>query len=197
MLDKVQKLRNQNKGIKDLIVFIVVAAVLIVLCNTFVGRQIYVLGSSMEDTLHDNDSVIVEKLSYYTNEPERFDVIVFKPQQKDITDYYIKRIIGLPGEMVKIDGDQIYINGKVLEERFGKEPITDPGRCVEEVRLGEDEYFVLGDNRSVSKDSRFIEVGNVRRSAIVGKVWAKIWPLNEMGFFDHKKEQNEIVGEEE
>ncbi len=192
-----QKLRKQSKSIKDLIIFIVVAAVLIVICNTFIGRQIYVLGSSMEDTLHDNDSVIVEKLSYYTHEPERFDVIVFKPQQKDITDYYIKRIIGLPGETVMIENDRIYINGKVLEENFGRESMKDPGRCVEEIKLDEDEYFVLGDNRNVSKDSRFIEVGNVKRSAIVGKVWAKIWPFHEAGMFDHKKEQNKIVIEEE
>lgn len=182
---------------KDLIVFIVVAVVLIVLCNTFIGRQVYVLGSSMEEILHDNDSVIVEKLSYYMNEPARFDVIVFKPQQKDITDYYIKRIIGLPGETVRIDGEQIYINGEVLEEHFGKDPITDPGRCVEEIELGEDEYFVLGDNRSISKDSRFVEVGNVHRSAIIGKVWAKIWPLHEIGIFDHTKEQNKIAEDSE
>lgn len=191
-----QKLRNRNKGIKDLIILIIVVTVLIALCNSFVGRQIYVLGNSMDDTLHDNDSVIVEKLSYYTSEPARFDVIVFKPKQKDITDFYVKRIIGLPGEKIRIDEGCIYINGEVLEEGFGKEPITDPGRCVEEIVLGNDEYFVLGDNRNVSKDSRFVEVGNVKRSAIVGKVWAKIWPFNEIGIFEHKKQQNKITREE-
>lgn len=190
-----QKIRNKNKGIKDLLIFMAIVAVLMILCNTFIGRQIYVVGGSMEDTLHDNDSLIVEKVSYYMNAPQRFDVIVFKPQKKDVTDYYVKRIIGLPGERIKIKGADIYINGEQLKENFGKEVIQDPGRCAEEITLGEDEYFVLGDNRNSSKDSRFVEVGNVKRSAIIGKVWAKIWPLNGISIFDHKKEQSKMTGE--
>ena len=189
-----QKLRSRSKGIKDLIVFILVVVVLIILCNIFVGQQIYVLGDSMEETLYDNDSIIVEKVSYYTKEPARFDVIVFKPKTRDITDYYVKRIIGLPGETIRIEDGQIYINGKLLEEHFGKETMTDPGRCVEEILLGEDEYFVLGDNRNVSKDSRFVEIGNVKRSAMIGKVWARIWPFHRAGIFEHEKE-NKKTGE--
>ena len=141
----------------------------------------------MNDTLQDGDNLILEKISYRFHDPERFDIIVFRFAHSKNT-YYIKRIIGLPGETVQIVGDDIYINGELLEEDYGKEPMQDAGRAAQPITLGEDEYFVLGDNRNNSSDSRSASVGNVERSQIVGRAWLRIWPLNKIGFINHRQE---------
>ena len=152
---------------------------------TFVGQRTRVDGRSMENTLHNGDNLIVEKLSYRFSDPKRFDIIVFPPTGKK--EYYIKRIIGLPGETVQIDEDgNIYINGELLEENYGKETIQNPGRAAQPITLGDDEYFVMGDNRNNSKDSRSEEVGNVKRSQIIGRAWLRIWPLNQFGLLKHQ-----------
>lgn len=164
------------------IAFVVVASWLII---TFVGQRTRVDGRSMMNTLSDGDNLIVDKLSYRFGDPKRFDVIVFSPY--GTKEYYIKRIIGLPGETVQIDADgNIYINGELLEEDYGAETIRSAGRAAEPVTLGEDEYFVMGDNRNNSKDSRSEEVGNVKRSQFVGRAWLRIWPLNQIGFLRHQ-----------
>ena len=100
-------------------------------------------------------------------------------------DYYVKRIIGLPGETVQIVGDTIYINQKPLKEHYGKDPISNPGIAAEPFTLDKDEYFVLGDNREVSQDSRYEEVGNISKDKIVGKAWLRIYPLNKFGILKH------------
>ena len=132
---------------------------------TFVGQRTEVEGASMENTLHNGDNLIVDKLSYRFHDPERFDIIVFPFQFQDNT-YYIKRIIGLPGETVQImDDGSIYINGEKLEENYGMEVIKPEtiGRAAEPIELGDDEYFVMGDNRNNSSDSRTDMVGNIKR----------------------------------
>lgn len=152
---------------------------------TFIGQRTVVDGRSMQNTLQDRDNLIVEKISYRFTDPSRFDVIVFPPY--DTKEYYIKRIIGLPGETIRIDEDgTIYINDEILEENFGKETIQNPGRAIEPITLGEDEYFVLGDNRNNSLDSRSQKVGNVKREQIIGRAWLRIWPLNKIGFLKHE-----------
>lgn len=164
---------------------------LIVLCLTFllihyVGQRTRVQGDSMRPTLHDGDNLIVDKLSYRFQDPQRFDIIVFPYEHKKKT-YYIKRIIGMPGERVRIDQDgSIYINGEVLEEDYGAEVMRNPGRAVTEITLGEDEYFVLGDNRNNSSDSRDPSVGNIHRDRIIGKAWIRIWPFSDIGFLRHQ-----------
>ena len=153
---------------------------------TFVGQRTQVNGSSMEPTLSDHDNLIVDKISYRFREPERFDIIVF-PFQYEEDVYYIKRIIGMPGETVFIDTDgTIYIDGEVLAEGYGKEVILSPGRAGEPVTLGEDEYFVLGDNRNNSSDSRDPSVGNIHRDQIVGKAWVRIWSFDKFGVLKHQ-----------
>lgn len=164
---------------------------LIVLCLTFllihyVGQRTRVQGDSMRPTLHNGDNLIVDKLSYRFQDPQRFDIIVFPYEHKKKT-YYIKRIIGMPGERVRIDQDGIiYINGEVLEEDYGAEVMRNPGRAGTEIILGEDEYFVLGDNRNNSSDSRDPSVGNIHRDRIIGKAWIRIWPLSDIGFLKHQ-----------
>lgn len=153
---------------------------------TFVGQRTSVSGSSMEPTLHHGDQLILDKLSYHFSEPERFDIIVFPFQYEEKT-YYVKRIIGLPGETVQIDlSGNIYINGEILEEDYGLEPINFPGLAQDPITLGEDEYFVLGDNRNNSSDSRDPSVGNIKRDDIMGKAWVRIWPLNKFGVLKHQ-----------
>ena len=150
---------------------------------TFVGQRTEVEGASMENTLHNGDNLIVDKLSYRFRDPERFDIIVF-PFQYQANTYYIKRIIGLPGETVQIMEDgSIYINGEKMEESYGREVIQPEtiGRAAEPIVLGEDEYFVMGDNRNNSSDSRTDIVGNIKREDIIGKAWLRIWPLSDFG----------------
>lgn len=169
---------------KDFLQFILYVAVVGILTYCvvhFVGQRTVVKGSSMEPTLSDKDQLIVDKVTYHFQEPERFDIIVF-PYQYEENTYYIKRVIGLPGESVRIDEKGIiYINGEELIESYGREVIKNPGLAVTEVTLGEDEYFVLGDNRNNSTDSRAEEVGLIEKSDIVGRAWVRIYPFDEMG----------------
>lgn len=155
---------------------------------TFVGQRTEVEGASMENTLHNGDNLIVDKLSYRFHDPERFDIIVFPFQFQDNT-YYIKRIIGLPGETVQImDDGSIYINGEKLEDNYGMEVIKPEtiGRAAEPIELGDDEYFVMGDNRNNSSDSRTDMVGNIKRENIIGKAWLRIWPVSDFGVLQHQ-----------
>ena len=155
---------------------------------TFVGQRTEVEGASMENTLHNGDNLIVDKLSYRFHDPERFDIIVFPFQFQDNT-YYIKRIIGLPGETVQImDDGSSYINGEKLEENYGMEVIKPEtiGRAAEPIELGDDEYFVMGDNRNNSSDSRTDMVGNITRENIIGKAWLRIWPVSDFGVLQHQ-----------
>jgi len=173
------------KEILELFIYLVVVFIVSYLIVLFVGQRTIVEGSSMNPTLVDGDNLIVDKISYRFSDPERFDVIVFPYQHAKHT-YYIKRIIGLPGETVRIDYDgNIYINGQILNESYGNEVIEKPGRASEEILLGPDEYFVMGDNRNNSSDSRDVMVGNVYRDDFIGKAWVRIYPFNKIGLVQH------------
>ncbi len=178
-----------NKKLKDVLstsLYLLVVLFVTFLVVTYVGQRTKVAGASMEPMLSDGDNLIVDKISYRFSDPERFDVIVFPFRYAEKT-YYIKRVIGLPGETVFIDEEgNIYINGELLEESYGKEVIADPGRAYEMITLGEDEYFVLGDNRNNSSDSRDPVVGNIHRDEFVGKAWMRIWPFEKMGMIKHQ-----------
>lgn len=174
------------KEIFSTILYILVVLLGTYLLITFVGQRTSVSGSSMEPTLSNNDQLILDKISYRFSEPQRFDIIVFPFQYAEKT-FYVKRIIGLPGETVQIDlQGNIYINGQILNEDYGKETINFAGLAVEPITLGDDEYFVMGDNRNNSSDSRDPSVGNIRRSNIIGKAWVRIWPLNKFGVLKHQ-----------
>ena len=180
------KKTDLKKEVLSWIFYILFVIALTYVIITFVGQRTMVDGRSMNATLNDGDNLIVEKLSYRFGDPERFDIIVFPPQESP-KEHYIKRIIGLPGETVQIDAEgKIYINGEVLEENYGLETIRNAGRAAEPITLGDDEYFVLGDNRNNSKDSRSDAVGNVKRSSITGRAWLRIWPLSDIGFLKHQ-----------
>ena len=165
------------------LLFVVVATLLII---RYVGQRTEVSGSSMEATLSDGDNLIVDKISYRFRDPKRFDIIVFPYKYKEDT-FYIKRIIGLPGETIQITSSgKILIDGEVLEESYGREVMNNPGIAAEPIALGENEYFVLGDNRNASADSRDPSVGVISGADIVGRAWLRIWPLNKIGFLPHQ-----------
>ena len=176
-----QKETSLMKEIVSTIVYLLAVVALTFLFVEFVGQRTHVNGDSMNATLEDGDNLIVDKISYRFKNPERYDIIVFPYKYQEKT-YYIKRIIGLPGETVEIEDGVIYIDGEVLEESYGKEVMRSAGIASEPIELGEDEYFVLGDNRNNSEDSRFANIGNVQKEHIIGKVWFRIVSWNEFGF---------------
>lgn len=180
-----------NKVMKELLstgfylLFVLCVTYLVI---TFVGQRTEVDGESMATTLSDGDNLIVDKISYRLHDPQRFDIIVF-PFQYEVDTYYIKRIIGLPGETVQIDEKgNIYINGEILEESYGREIIRPEniGIAAQPIVLGDDEYFVMGDNRNNSMDSRTEIVGNIHREDIIGRAWLRIWPLDRFGLLKHQ-----------
>jgi signal peptidase I len=184
---------NKKKVIREMIntlLYLLAVLCLTWLMVTFVGQRTEVVGASMETTLSDGDNLIVDKITYRFKNPERFDIIVFPFKYRENT-YYIKRIIGLPGETVQIDEQgNIYIDGEVLTESYGREVIAPEniGIAAEPITLGDDEYFVMGDNRNNSSDSRTEAVGNIRREDIIGRAWIRIWPLSEFGLLKHGEE---------
>ena len=168
--------------------YLLVVLLLTSLVIRYIGQRTMVEGISMEPTLYDGDNLILDKVTYRFSDPKRFDIVVFPFKYKEKTNY-IKRIIGLPGETVQIDEyGCIYINGEILPESYGKEIISSNriGLAYEPIVLGEDEYFVMGDNRNHSTDSRTEVVGNVKRSEIIGRAWLRIWPFSRFGFISHQ-----------
>lgn len=169
--------------VKELLMLIIYIGIVILICFciiTFVGQRTTVHGQSMSPTLESGDNLWIDKFSYKVGDPKRFDIIVFPYQDSDV--YYIKRVIGLPGETVQIANDgSIIINGSILQESYGKEVINDSGTACDPITLGEDEYFVLGDNRNDSRDSRWPDVGNIHKDKIIGKAVFRLTPFSKFG----------------
>lgn len=183
--DYEEKERGILGEILSFLVYVAVVVGVTFLIIHFVGQRTYVSGSSMENTLSDGDNLIVDKITYRFSDPQRYDIIVFPFHYADHV-YYIKRIIGLPGETVQIVDGDIYIDGEILRESYGREVIKDSGLATEPIELGEDEYFVLGDNRNDSTDSRDPSVGKIHRDEIIGRAWVRIWPLEKIGVLKHQ-----------
>ena len=176
---------NIVKELIGMLIYIVVVIIVVWFIVHFVGQRTEVSGESMYDTLEDGDNLWIDKLSYRFKDPKRFDIVVFPYQDSDV--YYIKRVIGLPGEKVRIGDDgTIFINDEALEEDYGYETIMPDriGRATDTITLGEDEYFVMGDNRNNSKDSRFESVGNISKDELIGKAVLRMWPLSKFGTID-------------
>ncbi|HBE09087.1 MAG TPA: signal peptidase I [Lachnospiraceae bacterium] len=181
-----KKKKEKVNILKELYYLAIYIGIVIVVCFliiTFVGERTTVQGDSMLPTLTNNDSLWIDKISYRFTDPKRFDVIIFPPRNND-EKIYIKRIIGLPGETVQIDEKgNIFIDGKLLEEDYGLEIIESSRRGVASspVILGHNEYFVMGDNRNNSMDSRSSSVGNVKRDEIIGKAVFRLAPFKKFG----------------
>ena len=181
-----QKIKsNKIKEILGLVLYCVIVIAIMFFVIKYVGQRTVVIGDSMENTLQDGDNLITDKLTYRFMEPKRFDIVVF-PFKDNKNQLLIKRIIGLPGETVQIMNGKVYINGYELNENYGNAIIESAGLAENPIVLGEDEYFVLGDNRNNSQDSRFESVGNIHRSDLIGRAWIRIWPLNEISLLKHQ-----------
>ena len=179
-----------SRRLHTVLSWILQIAVVLLFAFVFVwyfGQRVSTVGDSMSPKLSNGDVVLVNRFAYNVTSPKRGDIIVFKPKGNENSHYYIKRIIGLPGEHVRIDDSgNIYINGKVLKESYGREVIQDPGIARDEITLGEGEYFVLGDNRNNSSDSRDPSVGIIQQKDIIGRAWLQIYPFDEFGFIRHQ-----------
>ena len=175
--------------------FFLIIFVAVFLIQGYVAERILVQGESMEPTLQNGDMLLIEKRTYAEKEPERYDVVVATSEATGTKQQYVKRIIGLPGETIKIKKGFVFINGEQLEEPVSYDLIEDGGMARNKIELGDDEYFLLGDNRNESKDSRHVEVGIIKKEQIKGKVWLRILPLNKIGNIE--KITNEAIKEEE
>ena len=177
---------NKVKEAVSLIIYCIVVVAVMFLVVKFVGQRTVVLGSSMEPTLQDGDNLITDKITYRLIEPKRFDIVVF-PYKENTSKLLIKRIIGMPGEKVQIKNGKVYINDTELKDDvYGNALMGDEGIVGDPVVLAADEYFVLGDNRNHSQDSRFASVGNIHRDDIIGRAWVRIWPLNKLTLLKHQ-----------
>ena len=142
------------------------------------GTEVKISGNSMTPGLENGDQVLINRMAADIYAPWRFDVVAFKRDDERIN---VKRVIGLPGETVQIIGGFVYINGELLEAEHGLNQVSLAGVAENPIKLGNDEYFLLGDNRDSSEDSRFLNIGNVKREQILGKVWIRIFPIVKIG----------------
>ena len=177
--------QSKAKEIIGLIIYCIIVVAIMFCVIKFVGQRTIVIGDSMNPTLEDGENLITDKITYRFKDPKRFDIIVF-PQKANTSKLLIKRIIGMPGETVEIKDGRVYINGYELNETYGNEVMNDGGLAADAITLGPDEYFVLGDNRNNSQDSRFASVGNIQRSDIIGRAWVSIWPLDKVTLLKHQ-----------
>ncbi len=178
------QIAKKKRMVIEVCIYVIALFFVAVIVPKYLLQRTIVIGDSMENTLYDGENIWVEKISRHFDHLKRFDIIVFYPYGRENKEYFIKRIIGLPGESVQIMDDTIFINGIRLSENFGKDPITYQGIAAEELTLADDEYFVLGDNRTVSLDSRYSNIGPIKKKNIGGRAILRIWPLSRFGLID-------------
>lgn len=178
--DSEDLIRFITRWIVDVIVVIILAMFLV----QYMGMNYEVIGHSMEPAFQVDDTVLVDQISYKIGKPHRFDVVLFRSSSNK-EQIYMKRVIGLPGEKLQIQNGNVYIDDRLLDLGESAEKINLPGVADNPVILGEDEYFVIGDNYDSSEDSRFSNIGNISRSNMIGKVWFRFYPLERIGFIYH------------
>ena len=169
-----KKKRLNPRMLKDIMELLVGGAVAVFLAFVLVfsvGMRTSVIGDSMEPALHNGQEILMNRILYRISTPRRGDVVVFLPNGNQNAHFYVKRVVGLPGETVQIRDGSVYIDGVLLEENELFDKIADPGIAQNELLLASDEFFVLGDNRNSSEDSRSGNIGAVKKNDIVGKAW--------------------------
>ena len=166
--------KSMAERIREILIWIfeTVTVILFAFVLVFsVGMKVSMIGVSMEPALYNGQEVLINKFIYRITSPKRGDIVAFLPNGNKNSHYYLKRVVGLPGETIQIIGGYLYINGEPLSEDESYDKIADPGMAENEVTLGNDEYFVLGDNRNNSEDSRSGNIGAVKKETIAGKAW--------------------------
>jgi signal peptidase I len=173
--------KKQKSFVRDLLEVVVLALALYIIIN-FAVQTIHVMGPSMENTLQNNDFLVASKISYHLHNPQRGDIVVFKPSNGSSSDY-IKRIIAEPGDRLRIVHAEVFINGHKLKEDYLPEPWTwsDTWNQGNEDVVPAGSYFVMGDNRNHSTDSRVL--GYQKKDQFLGKAWVRIWPLSDFKIF--------------
>ena len=181
-----EQLNSKVKMLLKFLGFVIIIGVIVWLFNIFLYAPTIINGDSMKPALSDGDIIIIDKITYKLKDIERFDIVAFK-YKYDHSQMYIKRVIGMPGETIYMEDNKIYILNKEtgqyeqLKEYYGYYKGENKYPDCEPVTLGEDEYFVLGDNRNDSEDSRSSGVGAVKRELIIGKALFRILPFNGIG----------------
>lgn len=148
----------------------------------FIGLRTSVVGQSMAETLNGGDEILVNRFIYKVTDPNPGDIIVFLPNGNEKSHYYVKRVIAVPGDTVQIKNGAVYVNGETYRETVEVASIEEAGLAEEEITLSDNEYFVLGDNRNNSEDSRYANIGNIKKEYIIGKAWFRASPWGSMGF---------------
>ena len=147
------------------------------------GLRTNVIGNSMETSLYSGQEILIDRLIFEISEPEYGDVVAFVPNGNEKSHYYVRRVIAVPGQTIQIKNGYVYIDGEKFEEKGDYDKIADPGIAENPIYLDDEEYFVMGDNRNFSEDSRSGNVGIVKKSYIIGKVWFRLsHNLEELGF---------------
>lgn len=162
----------------EIVLVLVIAFVLVY----YIGLRTSVVGQSMAPTLENNQEILINRFVYSVTKPKANDIIVFLPNGNEKSHYYVKRVIGVPNDTVLIKDGAVYVNGELFEEAVDTAAILDPELAADEITLGDDEYFVLGDNRNNSEDSRYANIGNVKKEYIIGKAWFIVSPFQDFGF---------------
>lgn len=170
---------------KEILSWIFESILVIVIAYTlvsFFGVRTSVVGSAMTPTLENEEQVMVNRFVYLLSAPKSGDIVVFLPNGNVKSHYYVRRVIACPGDTLLIEDGAVYVNGALYEEATEVASIVDAGIAGEEIKLGNDEYFVMGDNRNNSEDSRMANIGFVKKEYMVGKVWFHYTSINDMGF---------------
>ncbi len=185
-LDFNRRKRDVNLPLlKEIVSWVVEIAIVLMMAFVlvyFIGMRTSVVGQSMSETLENGDQILVNRFIYKIVGPKANDVIVFLPNGNEKSHYYVKRVVGVPGDTVQIKDGRVYVNGAEFTEKVDAAAIEDAGLAADTVTLGDDEYFVLGDNRNNSEDSRYANIGNIKREYIIGKAWFVISTGDRFGF---------------
>ncbi len=163
--------------IKDISSYVIVILIVVII-RVFIFDPVRVDGPSMDTTLANGQILILDKMSYRKKDIKRFDIVVIKLDNKKI----IKRVIGLPNEVVEVKDNTIYVNGKEINDPYASTDTDDfdMGK-IGLIKIPGDSYLVMGDNREVSLDSRYAEVGTIKREKILGKATLRVWPFTKIG----------------
>ena len=170
---------------KDTVTWVIQIAAVIFIAYVSVscfGVRSNVVGQAMAETLNSGDQVLINKFIYLVSSPKSGDVIVFLPNGNEKSHYYVRRVIGVPGDTIQIKDGAVYVNGALYNEKIDVASMEDAGIATEEIKLGKNEYFVLGDNRNNSEDSRYANIGNIKEEYIVGQAWFRLESEDGMGF---------------
>ena len=185
-LDFNRRKKNVNIPlVKEIVAWIVEIAIVLAIAFVFVfffGMRTSVVGQSMAETLDNGDQILVNRFIYKVVGPKANDVVVFLPNGNEKSHYYVKRVVGVPGDTIQLKDGKVYIQCAEADAKIDVSAIEDAGLAADAITLEEDEYFVLGDNRNNSEDSRYANIGNIKREYLVGKAWFVLTTGDRFGF---------------